>query len=571
MSRSSDNLCALGLRKKDAFINVSYDQIGETQEKESSMKKLKIFIEDWVSSLQQCAPPLEDITELPEPVHPIVDVNTEIAVTPSVVDHKISPGMEVAKRYISSLTANASAAQLANHGWVVIPFLSAFVSLKVLNLSGNGIVKITADLSFNRILRNADFNNPANVICSLSFDRDEDYFASAGISKKIKIFDFNTLCNDSVDIHYPTVEMSNRSKLRSVCWNNYIKNYLTSTNYDGVVKLWDASTGQEFSQYSEHEKRAWSVDFSPVCPTKFASGSDDCTVKLWSITFGSANYSTYCYDLRNLRGPWCVLVGHRKAFAAASVSAVVDVHAVSYYCYGYDAAADDDVSTTLHVVCSSSSLSGAASLTLTVSRLQHKSTREPARTAYCKELNSLSKAGLPPLFNVLLVCYSLFERHNPQQKDDRKILKRWKWSCVLMDEAHALKDKNSFRWKNLMSVARNAIQRLMLEGTPLQNDLHELWSMLEFMMPDVFASEDVDLKKLLSAEDTDLISRMKSILEPFILRRLKSDVMQQLIQKTQKVEYVMMVEQQEHAYREAIEEYRTVSQARLTKCSDLNS
>ncbi|KAI5383123.1 hypothetical protein KIW84_070512 [Lathyrus oleraceus] len=304
------------------------------------------------------------------------------------------------------------------------------------------------DLSFNRILKNADFNNPANVICSLSFDRDEDYFASAGISKKIKIFDFNTLCNDCVDIHYPTVEMSNRSKLRCVCWNNYIKNYLASTDYDGVVKLWDASTGQEFSQYSEHEKRAWSVDFSPVCPKKFASGIDDCTVKLWSISernclgtirnvanvccvqfsahsshllaFGSANYSTYCYDLRKLR------------------------------------AADDDVSTALHVVSSSSSLSGAASLTLTVGRLQHKGTREPARTAYCKELNSLSKAGLPPPFNVLLVCYSLFERHNPQQKDDRKILKRWKWSCVLMDEAHALKDKNRFRWKNLMSVARNA-------------------------------------------------------------------------------------------------------------------
>ncbi|TKY71010.1 SPA1-related 2 protein [Spatholobus suberectus] len=191
------------------------------------------------------------------------------------------------------------------------------------------------------VLRNADFNNPANVICSLSFDRDEDYFASAGISKKIKIFEFSALCNDSVDIHYPAVEMSNRSKLSCVCWNNYIKNYLASTDYDGIVKLWDASTGQEFSQFTEHEKRAWSVDFSVVCPTKFASGSDDCTVKLWSISernclgtirnvanvccvqfsahsshllaFGSADYSTYCYDLRNLRSPWCVLAGHRKA------------------------------------------------------------------------------------------------------------------------------------------------------------------------------------------------------------------------------------------------------------------
>ncbi|KAH1097932.1 hypothetical protein J1N35_014853 [Gossypium stocksii] len=195
------------------------------------------------------------------------------------------------------------------------------------------------------------------------------------------------------------------------------------------------------------------------------------------------------------------------------------------------------------------------------------------RASYSKELSYLSKAGLPPPFNVLLVCYSLFERHSVQQKDDRKILKRWKWSCVLMDEAHALKDKNSYRWKNLMSVARNAKQRLMLTGTPLQNDLHELWSLLEFMMPNLFATEDVDLKKLLNAEDRELIGRMKSILGPFILRRLKSDVMQQLVPKIQRVEYVIMEKHQENAYREAIEEYRTISRARIAKLSepDLNN
>ncbi|XP_073031060.1 protein CHROMATIN REMODELING 19 isoform X1 [Primulina eburnea] len=191
-----------------------------------------------------------------------------------------------------------------------------------------------------------------------------------------------------------------------------------------------------------------------------------------------------------------------------------------------------------------------------------------ARSAHSKELNSLGKAGLPPPFDVILVCYSLFERHSVQQKDDRKILRHWKWGCVLMDEAHALKDKNSYRWKNLMSVARNARQRLMLTGTPLQNDLHELWSMLEFMMPDLFETGDVDLKKLLNAEDRDLISRMKSILGPFILRRLKSDVMQQLVPKTQKIEYVLMGKQQEDAYQEAIENYRTASQSRVTRSSE---
>ncbi|GMP62921.1 hypothetical protein CsSME_00024837 [Camellia sinensis var. sinensis] len=194
-----------------------------------------------------------------------------------------------------------------------------------------------------------------------------------------------------------------------------------------------------------------------------------------------------------------------------------------------------------------------------------------ARSAYSRELSSLAKAGLPPPFNVILVCYSLFERHSMQQKDDRKILKSWRWSCVLMDEAHALKDKNSYRWKNLMSIARSANQRLMLTGTPLQNDLHELWSLLAFMMPDVFETGDVDLKKLFNSEDRDLISRMKSILGPFILRRLKYDVMQQLVPKIQQVEYVEMEKQQHDAYNAAIEEYRAATRARVLKFSEDDS
>ncbi|XP_006286352.2 protein SPA1-RELATED 2 [Capsella rubella] len=195
------------------------------------------------------------------------------------------------------------------------------------------------------VLRTSELNNTSNVICSLGFDRDEDYFATAGVSKKIKIFEFNSLFNESVDIHYPAVEMPNRSKLSGVCWNNYIRNYLASSDYDGIVKLWDVTTGQAISHFIEHEKRAWSVDFSEACPTKLASGSDDCSVKLWNINernclgtirnianvccvqfspqsshllaFGSSDFRTYCYDLRNLRTPWCILSGHNKAVSYA--------------------------------------------------------------------------------------------------------------------------------------------------------------------------------------------------------------------------------------------------------------
>ncbi|XP_047337560.1 protein SPA1-RELATED 2-like [Impatiens glandulifera] len=191
------------------------------------------------------------------------------------------------------------------------------------------------------VLRNGEFNNSSNVICSLGFDRDQEYFASAGVSKKIKVYEFDRLINDTVDIHFPLAEMPNKSKVSCICWNGYIRNYLASSDYDGTVKLWDAGTGQEFSQLIEHDKRAWSVDFCHVDPTKFASGSDDCSVKIWNINekkstdtiknianvccvqfsphsshllaFGSADYKIYCYDLRNVSSPWCILTGHDKA------------------------------------------------------------------------------------------------------------------------------------------------------------------------------------------------------------------------------------------------------------------
>jgi len=112
-------------------------------------------------------------------------------------------------------------------------------------------------------------------------------------------------------------------------------------------------------------------------------------------------------------------------------------------------------------------------------------------------------------------------------------------------------------------------------------------------MPDIFATGDVDLKKLLNAEDHRLISRIKSILGPFILRRLKSDVMQQLVPKIHhvresllrhrqsvvlldvstyvhlslQVKFVIMDTEQSKAYKNSIDEYRSACQARGTKSS----
>ena len=62
-------------------------------------------------------------------------------------------------------------------------------------------------------LGNKDFLSSANVMCFLSFDRDEDHIAAGGASKKIQIFDLNAISSDYVDIQYPVVEMSNKSSL----------------------------------------------------------------------------------------------------------------------------------------------------------------------------------------------------------------------------------------------------------------------------------------------------------------------------------------------------------------------
>ncbi|KAL5738030.1 hypothetical protein ACOSP7_030791 [Xanthoceras sorbifolium] len=200
-------------------------------------------------------------------------------------------------------------------------------------------------LSFSKLKVKADLNkgdllNSSNLVCSLSFDRDGEYFAAAGVNKKIKVFECDTIVNEDRDIHYPVVEMASRSKLSSICWNTYIKSQIASSNFEGVVQVWDVSRSQVITEMREHERRVWSIDFSSADPTLLASGSDDGSVKLWSINqgisigtiktkanvccvqfpldsgrslaFGSADHRIYYYDLRNSKIPLCTFIGHNK-------------------------------------------------------------------------------------------------------------------------------------------------------------------------------------------------------------------------------------------------------------------
>ncbi|CAA6670528.1 unnamed protein product [Spirodela intermedia] len=190
-------------------------------------------------------------------------------------------------------------------------------------------------------LRHGDLFHSANIVSSIEFDRDDELFATAGVSKRIKVFEFSTIVNEPADVHCPVVEMPTRSKLSCLSWNKYTKNIIASSDYDGIVTVWDVATRQSIMEYEEHEKRAWSVDFSSTEPSMLVSGSDDCKVKVWCtkqeasvfnidmkaniccvkynpgssihLAIGSADHHIHYYDLRNISAPLHVFKGHRKA------------------------------------------------------------------------------------------------------------------------------------------------------------------------------------------------------------------------------------------------------------------
>jgi len=132
---------------------------------------------------------------------------------------------------------------------------------------------------------------------------------------------------------------------------------------------------------------------------------------------------------------------------------------------------------------------------------------------------------LPGDWDVLVTSYEMCIR-------EKGVLKKFAWRFLAIDEAHRIKNENSL----LSNIVREfkSSNRLLLTGTPLQNNLHELWALLNFLLPDVFnSSEDFDAwfnNDNLGSQD-DLVKRLHEVLRPFLLRRIKRDVEKSLLPK----------------------------------------
>ena len=112
-------------------------------------------------------------------------------------------------------------------------------------------------------------------------------------------------------------------------------------------------------------------------------------------------------------------------------------------------------------------------------------------------------------------------------------LKKIKWECLIIDEAHRIKNENALLSRNVRSLESKF--RFLVTGTPLQNNLHELWALLNFLLPDLFSSaEDFDQWFGLNNNEGDdddqedrnaeIVQQLHKILKPFLLRRTKGEV-----------------------------------------------
>uniref|UniRef100_A0A7S3QBD0 Uncharacterized protein n=1 Tax=Chaetoceros debilis TaxID=122233 RepID=A0A7S3QBD0_9STRA len=150
-------------------------------------------------------------------------------------------------------------------------------------------------------------------------------------------------------------------------------------------------------------------------------------------------------------------------------------------------------------------------------------------------------------FNVLLTTYEYIIK-------DKSSLRKLHWEYAIVDEGHRMKNAQS-KFAVTLGTQYETKHRILLTGTPLQNSLPELWALLNFLLPSVFnsvetfdqwfnkpfaqfgtKSDEGDAEEVVSTEERLLIiQRLHELLRPFMLRRIKADVLDQLPDKVEKV------------------------------------
>uniref|UniRef100_A0A665TJF4 Chromodomain helicase DNA binding protein 6 n=1 Tax=Echeneis naucrates TaxID=173247 RepID=A0A665TJF4_ECHNA len=130
-------------------------------------------------------------------------------------------------------------------------------------------------------------------------------------------------------------------------------------------------------------------------------------------------------------------------------------------------------------------------------------------------------------------------------------LKKLHWRCVVIDEAHRLKNRNCKLLEGLKLM--NLEHKVLLTGTPLQNSVEELFSLLNFLEPQQFPSESSFLEEFGDLKTDEQVKKLQAILKPMMLRRLKDDVEKNLAPKEETIIEVELTNIQKKYYRAILE------------------
>lgn len=169
-------------------------------------------------------------------------------------------------------------------------------------------------------------------------------------------------------------------------------------------------------------------------------------------------------------------------------------------------------------------------------------------------------SGKVPDFMVTITSYEIAMK-------DRPLLQRFAWKYLVVDEGHRLKNFDCKLSRELKKIG--ALNRLLLTGTPLHNNLSELWALLNFILPDIFDDVDsfidwFDLSDIGTSQTEEgrpnaeqknsMVSQLHHILKPFLLRRLKSDVITDLPKKREYILNAYLTEDQKELYNIILED-----------------
>ncbi|XP_029695694.1 chromodomain-helicase-DNA-binding protein 3 isoform X6 [Takifugu rubripes] len=146
----------------------------------------------------------------------------------------------------------------------------------------------------------------------------------------------------------------------------------------------------------------------------------------------------------------------------------------------------------------------------------------------------------PIKFHVLLTSYELVTI-------DQTALKSIEWACLVVDEAHRLKNNQSKFFRRLNDYKID--HKLLLTGTPLQNNLEELFHLLNFLTPNRFNNLEGFLEEFADISKEDQIKKLHDLLGPHMLRRLKADVFKNMPSKTELIVRVELSPMQKKYYK----------------------